>query len=341
VDVGRFKSEFLADYWQRHGTPLDARALGHVRSLLRFGSAAPSLFNAVARSKAGRWIAETAIGIDRRRSMPALAPRTFEHAARQRAASATAAPSAVLFGDTFTNYCHPDIGLAALDVMAAAGVHANVVSHACCGRPLISKGLLDEARLLAEANTRALFDAAASGQPIVFLEPSCLSAVQEDAPALLRGDLQRAARTVANACLSFEAFIERGYQTKTIDLRLAAGPRTIVLHGHCHQKAAGLLAPVQALLSRIPDATVVDLDAGCCGMAGSFGYDRAHYEVSKAIGERRLLPAARALGPGDILVAPGTSCREQVAHFTGVQAVHPAVLLRSLSASARANTSRS
>ena len=109
-----------------------------------------------------------------------------------------------------------------------------------------------------------------------------------------------------------------------------AGPSAILLHVHCHQKALGRLAPAKALLSRIPGATVVDLDAGCCGMAGSFGYAREHYEVSRAIGERRLLPAARGLRDGSVLVASGTSCRHQVADFTGVRAVHAAELIRSL-----------
>src|SRR5206468_6058425 len=113
-------------------------------------------------------------------------------------------------------------------------------------------------------------------------------------------------------------------------LTIAPGPSRVLLHGHCHQKAMGLLPSTRALLSRIPSCAVVDLDAGCCGMAGSFGYATEHYEVSRQIGERRLLPAARAPEDGEVLVAPGTSCREQVAHFTGVRAVHPATLLRSL-----------
>jgi len=344
VDVARFKSEFLADYWKRQGTSLEARTLGRVRSLLRAGSTLPSVFNAIGRSAIGRWIGEAVIGVDRRRSMPALASRTFEQLARSHSSSATAtaaAPAAVLFNDTFTNYCHPEIGVAALDVMTGADVRTTVVSNLCCGRPLISKGLLDEARTHAEANVNALIGHASSGRPIIFLEPSCLSAMREDAPALLRGDAQRAAHTVANACVSFEDFIERGYRERAIDLRLTAGPRTIVLHGHCHQKAMGLLTSAQALLSRIPGATVVDLDAGCCGMAGSFGYSRNHYDVSKAIGERKLLPAARSLGANDVLVAAGTSCREQVAHFTRVHAVHPAVLLRSLSSLTRSNAQTS
>ena len=128
----------------------------------------------------------------------------------------------------------------------------------------------------------------------------------------------------------FEDYIEQEWQAGRIQLDLLPGPSTVVLHGHCHQKAMGLMPAARALLSRIPGARVVDLDAGCCGMAGSFGYAKEHYEVSRLIGERKLLPAARAMAADDVLVAPGTSCREQVKHFTGVVAQHPAQLLRSL-----------
>jgi Fe-S oxidoreductase len=236
----------------------------------------------------------------------------------------------ILFNDTFTNYSHPEVGLAAADVFASAGIPVRLAPHACCGRPMISQGLLDDARLVAQANTEVLYDAAARGGRIVFLEPSCLSAVREDAPALLRGDAQRKAQVVASACVLFEDLLEREWQAGSIQLRLRPGPPTILLHGHCHQKAMGLTASARALLSRIPSSSVVDLDAGCCGMAGSFGYTREHYDVSRQIGERVLMPAARAMQAGTVLAASGVSCRQQVLHFAGVRAIHPAVLLQSL-----------
>jgi Fe-S oxidoreductase len=175
-----------------------------------------------------------------------------------------------------------------------------------------------------------LFDAASRGEKILFLEPSCLSAVREDAPALLRGEEQRRAQVVADACVLFEDYLERELAEGRASLTLKAGPATVVLHGHCHQKSMGLVPPARALLSRIPSCKVVELDSGCCGMAGSFGYAKDHYEVSHQIGERRLLPAARALKDGELLAAAGTSCRHQVAHFAGVEARHPAVILHSL-----------
>jgi FAD/FMN-containing dehydrogenase/Fe-S oxidoreductase len=344
VDVARFKSEFLAGYWQRHGMPLRTRMVGHARTLAEWGSRVAPLANAVARSAPARWLNERLFDLDRRRTPPAWAAEPFAgQFARRRPATAqlesrTASTrprpgsgrEVVLFMDTFTNFYHPDIGTAACDVLEAAGATVRLAAHGCCGRPLISQGLLGDARDLAAANADALFDAASRGEPIVFLEPSCLSAIREDAPSLLRGDLQRRASLVSRASVLFEEFLESQLSRGALSLALQPRPSTVLFHGHCHQKSMGLAKPAQALLSRIPSATVTDLDAGCCGMAGSFGYGRGHYEVSQAIGERTLLPAARAMKPGDVLVAAGTSCREQVAHFTGVRAVHPAVLLRSL-----------
>ena len=149
-------------------------------------------------------------------------------------------------------------------------------------------------------------------------------------PTCSAGSLREKAQVVARHAVLFEEYLEREVDAGRATLPLAHGPSDVLLHVHCHQRSMGLGASAAALLRRIPGATVTDLDAGCCGMAGSFGYRREHYDVSQAIGERKLLPAARALPAGGVLAAAGTSCRHQVAHFTGVQATHPAVLIRSL-----------
>jgi FAD/FMN-containing dehydrogenase/Fe-S oxidoreductase len=341
VDVARFKSEFLAGYFTRHGTPLRTRAIGHIHALSRWASPVAPIANALARSRPGRWLSEAFLGIDRRRTPPAWTRDTFARRFARRVSAihnprpvrnpqSTIRNAVILFNDTFTNYNHPEIGVAAAAVLDAASVGVRLAAHGCCGRPSISQGLLDDAREMATRNVDALYDAASRGDAIVFLEPSCLSAVREDAPALLRGEAQRRARVVADACVLFEDFLEREWKGGRIALDLGEGPATVLLHGHCHQKAMGLLPSARALLSRIPSSTIVDLDAGCCGMAGSFGYARNHYDVSRQIGERRLLPAARGMDVGTVLVASGTSCRQQVAHFTGAKAVHAAVLLQSL-----------
>jgi Fe-S oxidoreductase len=328
VDVARFKSEFLADYWRRHGTPLRARVLGNVHQLARWGSRLAPLSNAVARSVLGRWLTDRLLGLDRRRIPPAWSSHTFAKQFKPRARAN--GPAVALFNDTFTNYYNPAVGVAGTDVLGSLGYTVTLAANLCCGRPQISQGLLADARRLAEANTQRLFPLVASGQPLILLEPSCLSAIREDAPSLLRGEAQQRALAIADRAMLFEEFVERECQAGRATLALSPGPTDVILHGHCHQKSMGRVASAKALLSRIPGATVIELDAGCCGMAGSFGYAREHFDVSRAIGERRLLPAARNLGAGSVLVASGVSCRHQVHDFTGVRALHAAELVQSL-----------
>jgi FAD/FMN-containing dehydrogenase/Fe-S oxidoreductase len=335
VDVARFKSEFLSDYWRRNGAPIRAHLLGHVHSMSRWGSRFAPLSNTIARSAAGRALNERLAGIDRRRTPPEWTAQPFakqfrNHARRTAARLGRTNRTVALFNDTFTNYYSPAIGMAGLQVLEAAGLEVELAPDACCGRPLISQGLLGSARRQAASSVDRLHPLAERGMPIVFFEPSCLSAIREDVPSLLRGDDQRRALRVADCAVLFEEFLEREWEAGRLRLDLGQGPSRILLHAHCHQKAMGHLAPAKALLARIPGATVVDLDAGCCGMAGSFGYAREHFEVSRAIGERRLLPAARNMRDGEVLVASGTSCRHQVADFTGVRALHAAELIRSL-----------
>ena len=331
VDVARFKSEFLSGYWDRHGVSLAAHVFGSAHGAAVWGSRFAPLSNTMANTRIARWAAEKLIGIDRRRSLPQWTRQTLRKQRRPGTGSREpGAARALLFADTFTDHSDPEIGLAAIDVMNAAGIPTHVAPNVCCGRPLISQGRLSDARRLAAANVHALYDTAHRGHAIVFVEPSCLSAVREDAPDLLRGELQQRARVVAHHSVLFEEFLETECAAGRATLALKPGPREVLLHPHCHQRSMGLAAPARSLLSRIPAATVVDLEAGCCGMAGSFGYTRDHYDVSLAIAERKLLPAARAMTPGSVLVAAGTSCRHQVADFAGVTAVHPAVLLRSL-----------
>jgi Fe-S oxidoreductase len=261
--------------------------------------------------------------IDSRRKLPPWKRETFARwAARQPSRDERRGKSVTLFNDTFTNHFEPEIGAAAVEILERGGCSVNVVRPECCGRPLISQGLLSRAKAGAAKLVDSLFPVAERGEKILFCEPSCLSAVKEDAPSLLRDESGRKARVVAAACMLFEEFAAK------LDLPLRAGPKRILLHGHCHQKSMGMLGATSLLLSKIPSASVTELDAGCCGMAGSFGY--THYDVSIAIANLRLIPAVKAMQPGDVLVAPGTSCRRQVADLAGVIALHPATLVRGL-----------
>ena len=228
-----------------------------------------------------------------------------------------------VFADTFMNHYEPEHGIATVRLAKKLGIEVVVPPRVCCGRPLISKGFLDQAREQAAATAQALFPLAQAGTPIVFCEPGCYSAVRDDHALLLRGELKEKAEAVSSCCLTVEEWAESALSSedgKQVTLG-PGGPAKILLHGHCHQKALTGMAPAMKLLSRIPGCEVSDADAGCCGMAGSFGYEREHYEVSKTVGERKLFPAIRERAAGTTVVAPGYSCRQQIEHFTDVQAV--------------------
>jgi Fe-S oxidoreductase len=313
VDVARFKSEFLADYYRRHGAPVAARLLGHAHTIARLGSLAPSLANRA--QEFGRRLA----GIDSRRSLPQLAAKPLSKQMD------VGDRGLLLFNDTFINYYDPEIGLAVDRVMKAAGQPLRLAPNACCGRPLISKGLLGAARRAAEENVRRLAPLAHGGVRLIFCEPSCLSAVKEDAPSLLRGAMRDLAQRVADASVLFEDYLEQELRAGRASLALKESPHQVMLHGHCHQRAMGLLPAAKALLNRVPGVRLVDPEASCCGMAGSFGY--THYDVSRQMAERRLLPAARS---AQFALASGTSCRHQMLDLAEVKAMHPAQFLEQL-----------
>ena len=323
VDMARLKSEFLHQYHSRHRAPFKDRVLSRADRIARWGSRLAPFSNWLAASGPVRRLNEAVFGLDRRRPLPAFSGRPFSESWRDgRSDRASAGAKVALFADTFNNYYEPEHLSDAVTVLEKCGAEVTIAPQVCCGRPLISKGFLDGAALQAAATTAALLPLAERGMPILFCEPSCYSAVQDDHPRLLRGAAQAEARKVAAACQLVEEWAgPRMEPTKP-------GPSRVVIHGHCHQKALVGMQPLQRLLAAIPDCDVSVLDSGCCGLAGLFGYE--HYDVSKLIGERRLLPAASELGEREALVSPGFSCRQQIKHFTGVESQSPVTLLAGL-----------
>jgi FAD/FMN-containing dehydrogenase/Fe-S oxidoreductase len=325
VDMARLKAEFLHQYYRHYGTPSRSRLFGHVADISRWGCRLAPLSNWLARSNPVRWLNDRLLAIDRRRLPPEFARRTFRQQFRARRLSKSQhPPDVLLFPDTFTNYYEPEIGLAAVQLLERGGCVVTLDASAplwCCGRPLISNGLLAQAVAYAEKNVRALYPWAAENKPILACEPSCILTVKDDYPPLLRGSLRGMAETVAAACWTFEEFLEPRFQPA------GAGPRDILVQPHCHQRSLTGTAALVKLLRRLPGSTVVELDAGCCGLAGSFGYEKEHYEVSLRVAEQRLLPALRAAPADAVIAAPGFSCRMQIAHCTGRAASHPARIL--------------
>jgi FAD/FMN-containing dehydrogenase/Fe-S oxidoreductase len=355
VDMARLKAEFLHKYHQRTGVPWRSWIFGNVARLSRRALTSPRLFSFLIRNRMTRWFNEMVFGIDRRRLPPSLASSRerarFHHLcqAPSRTPDSTAA-SVLLFADTFVECFEPALGSAAVrllqhcgckTVLGLPGEPAMATSRigdastglVCCGRPMISNGLLDQAVAHAQRNVEHLYPWAASGKPITACEPSCILTIKDDYPALLRGDQREKAQIVAGQCFTFEEFLENHLVRKDTPLSRAAfpaGPRQILVQGHCHQRSLIGMGPTVRLLRRISGVDVIDLDAGCCGMAGSFGYEKEHYEVSRQVGEQRLFPAIREADAGTVIVAPGFSCRQQIHHCTGRQAAHTASLLWSL-----------
>jgi len=230
--------------------------------------------------------------------------------------------------DSFTTYTEPAIGRAAIELLEAAGYRVRLESAGCCGRSSLSKGLLEKARGMAEDMAERLAPEAERGVPIVGCEPSCLLTLREEHLQLLPGD-PRAQVVAAQARLVEELLVEAiDDGALRLDPASEVANRPIVFHGHCHQKALAGTAATVALLQRIPGAQVTEIDAGCCGMAGSFGFEAEHYALSMQIGESRLFPALRTAAPGVLVTATGVSCRQQIGHGTGREARHPVELVR-------------
>ena len=326
VDLAKLKYEAL---WQRNklnGAPLRDRAFAEIAQLARLGSAAPRLANALAGLPPARRLLHRA-GLHRERPLPRFAYRTFRRSFGER--SDSSAPSeqrdvVALFVDTFTNHFHPEVGLAAARIIEALGYRVSLVENAaCCGRPAISKGLLDRAREHARTNVAALAPYIERGAAIVGLEPSCLLTLRDEYPLLLRDD---AARRTAERALLFDEWLARELAAgdeQSIFTEQGRGP--LLLHAHCHQKAlVGFDQTLKVLRAAGYDAQLID--SGCCGMAGSFGFETEHYEVSRAMGELRLFPAIRAQ-PSTPVAVSGVSCRQQIGHFTDRQPRHIAEYL--------------
>jgi FAD/FMN-containing dehydrogenase/Fe-S oxidoreductase len=326
VDMAKLKYEFLHHYYRANGLPLRNRLFGRIERWSRLGAHVPSLFNGVSGLAPSRWLLEKVVGIDRRRPLPPLAVETFTEWFRHRDPPALAPRGeVVLFHDTFVTYNQPAIGRAAVELLEAAGYRVVLADKKCCGRPLISKGMLAEAREHAAWNVDRLAPYAARGVAIVGLEPSCLLTLRDESVDLLRTE---AARLVAGQSLLLEEFLQRE-RGRGLTLAFASHARKALLHGHCHQKALAGTAPTVAALTWA-GFDVAEVDSGCCGMAGSFGFEREHYDISVSLGNRRLAPAVKAAPADTVVVAPGISCRQQIDHLTGRRALHPAEALRAV-----------
>jgi Fe-S oxidoreductase len=320
--MAKIKYEFLDHYQAAHGVPLRSRLFADIHSVSHSAQRVAVLANLALSLPAMRWLGERFLGVTRRRVLPRLAAQTFRvwYARHRPPAGSAHRPAVVLFVDTYTDFNHPEIGVAAVQVLESAGHRVELAEHGCCGRPMISKGRLAHARVAARRVVAALAPFAERGVPIVGLEPSCLLTFRDEYRDLLPDDAR--AQSLAGGAVLIEEFLARLNDTGRLSLKWKPEPRRVRVHGHCYQKA---LTGTGALLGmlRLPGWDVSEINSGCCGMAGAFGYEAEHYALSMKIGEERLLPAVRATSADTVIAASGVSCRHQIEHGTGRAARHP------------------
>jgi Fe-S oxidoreductase len=332
VDMAKMKVEFLYQWHKGHGMSLKDRLIASMPKWAPWAARFPMVFNLRDRIPGAAWLSEKLLGFSARRSLPRWRRDTFlSGAPRDHLEDA----DVVLFADTFNNYLDSENARSALKVLQAAGYRVHVARAAasdpeqdralCCGRTYLSVGLVDQAREEARRVIQALQPFVARGVPIVGLEPSCLLSLRDE--FLVMG-LGEDAKALARQSFLFEEFLAREHKAGRLNLPLKPLPsKRALLHGHCHQKAFDAVRPVQTVLGLIPDLEVSLIESSCCGMAGSFGYDAGHFDVSMKMAELSLLPAVRQAGPDDLIVADGTSCRHQIADGSGRQAEHVARVL--------------
>ena len=347
VDIYRMKIEFLSAYRERWGLPWRDRAIAYLPRYAPWAARFAPLANVAGRSRPMSQLREKLLGFTARRQMPAWRRDIFRSApesggqevgraaepagASNVAAQAGEAREVVLLVDTFNTYFEPETATAARNVLAAAGYRVVVPKPIgngrplCCGRTFLNAGLVDHARLEARRVIEALAPYVKRGIPVIGLEPSCLLSLRDEFAALLPG---RETTELAGCAMLLEEFLAAEKKAGRLKLPLKAlAQRRLLLHGHCHQKAFGLMSCVEEVLRWIPDADVESIDSGCCGMAGSFGYEAEHYDTSMKMAELSLLPRVREAGKDTLVVADGTSCRTQIKDGAGRDSWHVARVL--------------
>jgi FAD/FMN-containing dehydrogenase/Fe-S oxidoreductase len=326
VDMAKLKAEFLQHYYDIHGIPLRSRLVAYLPRLNKLAMLVRPLSNVMMSTS----LFKKTIGIDPRRNLPTLSKITL----KRRTANGIPGPSTpakgkiYLFNDEFTNYNESDIGIKAVLLLIRLGYEVKIPIHRESGRTFLSKGLVRTSKKIATENVMLLKDLISKETPLVGIEPSAILAFRDEYPELVDKALQPAAKSLGKHALLFEEFIaseaEKGNITPE---QFTKEKKQILLHGHCQQKAIASTKPTITMLTLPENYTAKEIPSGCCGMAGSFGYEKEHYDLSMKIGELVLFPAVRQADAETIICAPGTSCRHQIHAGTGKNALHPVEVL--------------
>lgn len=331
VDVASMKAEFLHQYYKTHGIPWRNKLFAQIGKMSAMATAAPWLHNFMASNKATSFLGKWMLGVAQERSLPLLHQTTLRkfYDKHWRGIKPAEPIGKVFFlADEFTNFNDTEIGIKALKLLAKLGYDVEIPKHAESGRTHISKGLLDDAAKLANQNINSLADKVSPETPLVGIEPSCILGFRDEYLRLAKPELKQKAKYLSDCSLLLDEFLQNEIKKGNLKRELFSKNQVkVLLHGHCHQKALSSVDCSKAILEFPENYSVEVIPSGCCGMAGSFGYEKEHYELSMQIGELVLFPTVRNAPQETIIAAPGTSCRHQVKDGTGRKASHPVEIM--------------
>jgi FAD/FMN-containing dehydrogenase/Fe-S oxidoreductase len=333
VDMAKIKAEFMQHWYEHHRVPIRTQLIANISRINRMGMIFPALFNWFATSKLTSSLLKRMLGFATERSIPTLGKRTLRNWAGRHLESLNAslpadAPEVVLYVDEFSSYNDTDLGITSIRLLNRLGVRVVIVKHPVSGRTYISKGLLKRARKIARKNVELLSAVVTPERPLVGIEPSAILGFRDEFPELVGKEMSGRAKALAEHCMTIEEYLDRAFELHLFDGSLFTSEKTsIKLHGHCQQKAIASTDSTRRVLSIPENYSVEEIPSGCCGMAGSFGYEKEHYELSMKVGELVLFPAVREADTEEIVVAPGTSCRHQISDGTDRKAMHPVEVL--------------
>jgi Fe-S oxidoreductase len=335
VDVAKLKAEFLQHYYDANGVPFRSKLIANFTKSAKLGAAMPGLYNFAVGNKLIGGAIKKLSGFAAKRSMPTLYKITLKnwYAAHKKEKlnkelPVTSNKQVYLFCDEFTNYNDTEIGIKSILLLEKLGYEVTIPDHLESSRTWLSKGLVRKAKEIINKNIELLYPIISADTPMIGIEPSAILTFRDEYIDLSTDENLSKAKALGSNTFYIDEFIAKEFAAGTIDASLFTNEKKqIKLHGHCQQKALSALSATSSILSIPKNYTVETIPSGCCGMAGSFGYEREHYELSMQIGELVLFPAVRSAEAGTIIAAPGTSCRHQIKDGTGAKAKHPIEIL--------------
>jgi Fe-S oxidoreductase len=329
VDMAKLKAEFMQQWYRYHPVPLRTLLIANITIVNSVGMVLPWLFNHMVTSRILSRIFKKVFGFALNRTIPVLGRKTVRRWSGSNLKALNAAlpddaPEVILYVDEFTNYNDTHLGITTIRLLNKLGIKVLIVKHPVSARTYISKGLLRKARHIARKNVIRLKDSVTEERPLVGIEPSAILGFRDEFPELVGADLADNAKQLSDNCFTVEEYLVNAYERGWFGRDLFTTEElNLKLHGHCQQKAIASTEHTIQLLSIPENYRVEEIPSGCCGMAGSFGYEKEHYDLSMRVGELVLFPAVRESDQDTLIVAPGTSCRHQIHDGTGRKALHP------------------